>query len=69
MNAPESGGHSGYRNEPAPEEQLEFLDRASWRAWLEQHHDSENSVWLIFHKQSSPSGMKQLSLQKLSKMQ
>ena len=54
MNAPGSGGQSGYRNEPAPEEQLEFLDRAAWREWLEQHHESEGSIWLIFHKQSSP---------------
>jgi len=21
-----------------------------WRKWLEQHHDSESEVWLIFHK-------------------
>jgi uncharacterized protein YdeI (YjbR/CyaY-like superfamily) len=22
-----------------------------WREWLEDHHDSESEVWLIFHKQ------------------
>ena len=22
-----------------------------WRKWLEEHHDSESEVWLIFHKQ------------------
>jgi uncharacterized protein YdeI (YjbR/CyaY-like superfamily) len=24
---------------------------AQWRHWLDQHHDSESEVWLIFHKQ------------------
>ena len=21
-----------------------------WRQWLDEHHDSESEVWLIFHK-------------------
>jgi len=21
-----------------------------WRKWLDEHHDSESEVWLIFHK-------------------
>ncbi len=25
-------------------------DRASWRAWLAAHHDSEQSVWLVYDK-------------------
>ena len=25
-----------------------------WRKWLEQNHVSEDSVWLVFHKKSSP---------------
>ena len=24
---------------------------AQWRQWLDQHHDSESEVWLVFHKQ------------------
>ena len=27
--------------------------RAVWRAWLEQHHTSEASVWVILYKKSS----------------
>lgn len=25
-------------------------DRSAWRAWLEDHHQTENSVWLIYDK-------------------
>lgn len=25
-------------------------DRAAWRAWLVEHHDTERAVWLIFDK-------------------
>lgn len=25
----------------------------AWRQWLEQHHDKQQSVWLIYHKQKS----------------
>lgn len=28
-------------------------NRAEWRAWLEKHHNSENSVWLIYNKVKS----------------
>lgn len=33
-------------------EVVEFYakDRAAWRKWLEQHHENENAVWLIFDK-------------------
>ena len=27
--------------------QVQIDDRDSWRAWLEQHHDSSNGVWLV----------------------
>ena len=26
------------------------VDRASWRQWLADHHDSETGVWLVFDK-------------------
>ena len=42
-----------YKNEPEPEDQLYFPDRASWRAWLEENHETRDSIWLIFHKKSS----------------
>jgi uncharacterized protein YdeI (YjbR/CyaY-like superfamily) len=29
---------------------LLVTDRAAWRAWLEQHGDSESEVWLVFYK-------------------
>jgi uncharacterized protein YdeI (YjbR/CyaY-like superfamily) len=25
--------------------------RQQWRAWLEEHHDSETEIWLVFYKQ------------------
>ena len=43
-----------YKNVPADEDQLYFPDRASWRQWLENNHEERDSVWLIFHKKSSP---------------
>ena len=27
--------------------------QAAWRKWLEKHHQTETSVWLVFHKKSS----------------
>lgn len=29
---------------------FDVQSRQQWRKWLEQHHDSENVVWLIFSK-------------------
>ena len=28
-------------------------DRATWRAWLAEHHRSSAVVWLIYYKQAS----------------
>jgi len=28
-------------------------DGAAWRQWLEQHHDKEDSIWLILYKKDS----------------
>ena len=42
-----------YKNEPPPEDQLFFPDRASWRMWLEENHAERDSIWLIFHKKGS----------------
>ncbi|HMB72618.1 MAG TPA: YdeI/OmpD-associated family protein [Gammaproteobacteria bacterium] len=36
--------HSGMARQFTPK------SRRTWRAWLEQHHDSEAEVWLIFYK-------------------
>lgn len=27
-----------------------FKDRDEWRQWLEEHHDSESEIWLIYYK-------------------
>ena len=27
-----------------------FKDRADWRVWLEEHHNSASEVWLIYYK-------------------
>jgi uncharacterized protein YdeI (YjbR/CyaY-like superfamily) len=29
------------------------LSREEWRAWLQEHHDKEKSVWLIFYKKEA----------------
>jgi uncharacterized protein YdeI (YjbR/CyaY-like superfamily) len=31
-----------------PSEIFKATDRVEWRAWLEQHHETANEVWLIF---------------------
>lgn len=33
--------------------QLEATDRAQWRAWLEAHHATEGSVWLVTYRPGS----------------
>jgi uncharacterized protein YdeI (YjbR/CyaY-like superfamily) len=35
------------------DEIVELDDRADWRAWLEQHHASSSSVWLVTWKKAS----------------
>jgi uncharacterized protein YdeI (YjbR/CyaY-like superfamily) len=32
---------------------VEVPDRASWRQWLAERHEQRDSIWLIFHKQTS----------------
>jgi len=32
------------------QDELIVDDAAAWRAWLEQHHDSEDSVWVVLAK-------------------
>jgi len=34
-------------------ESLTFKTRASWRSWLEKHHDKEQELWLVFYKKGS----------------
>jgi uncharacterized protein YdeI (YjbR/CyaY-like superfamily) len=29
---------------------LDVRTRRQWRKWLEEHHDKETEIWLIFHK-------------------
>src|SRR5207248_3284174 len=29
---------------------LRCLSRRLWRKWLEEHHDTEVEIWLVFHK-------------------
>ena len=32
---------------------VEVPDRASWRRWLAERHEQRDSIWLVFHKQTS----------------
>jgi uncharacterized protein YdeI (YjbR/CyaY-like superfamily) len=38
---------------PGPHEAVYVPDRASWRAWLEAHHETARGVWLIYYKKGS----------------
>ncbi|NNC91243.1 MAG: hypothetical protein HKN80_02000 [Acidimicrobiia bacterium] len=44
----------GYQSVPSESDEFFMPDRASWRAWLAENHDKRSSVWLVFHKKSSP---------------
>lgn len=33
--------------------ELYFVDRAAWRAWLSENHDKEKEVWLLYPKKGS----------------
>jgi len=33
-----------------PLEEVSFIDLAAWRAWLEDNHDSNSGIWMIFSK-------------------
>ncbi len=36
---------------PIPEIlQLHVTTREAWRAWLQEHHDSDREIWLVFDK-------------------
>src|SRR5207244_10390985 len=39
---------------------LDVRSRQRWRKWLEQHHDSESVIWLVFHKRHT--NVKSISL-------
>lgn len=32
---------------------LECASQAEWRDWLQNHHTSENEIWLVFYKKES----------------
>jgi len=36
------------------DKQIYFPDRKTWRAWLQENHDKEKSIWLVHDKVSSP---------------
>jgi uncharacterized protein YdeI (YjbR/CyaY-like superfamily) len=39
-----------------PEKEIETFcpaNRYQWREWLHEHHDSKQSVWVIYHKKNS----------------
>ena len=36
-----------------PPDSIHPLTRAAWRAWLEQHHERTEGVWLISYKQAT----------------
>jgi uncharacterized protein YdeI (YjbR/CyaY-like superfamily) len=29
---------------------LQVTNRSDWRAWLEQNHDKETEIWLVYYK-------------------
>lgn len=33
---------------------LDVRSRHQWRNWLQEHHDSESEIWLLFHKRHTP---------------
>src|SRR6516225_5280720 len=33
-----------------PLKTLDVRTRPDWRQWLQEHHDSESEIWLVFHK-------------------
>ena len=33
------------------EKRVEAETREAWRAWLREHHASDDHVWLVFYKQ------------------
>jgi uncharacterized protein YdeI (YjbR/CyaY-like superfamily) len=35
---------------------LYVKDREEWRKWLEEHHDNEDEVWLVYYKKGSGKG-------------
>lgn len=37
----------------AQREQFEPADRAGWRRWLTEHHDTSPGVWLVLHHKSA----------------
>ena len=36
-----------------PIKTVEVSSRAEWRAWLSEHHDSTQEIWLVVHKQAT----------------
>ncbi len=32
---------------------LYVTDRKAWREWLEEHHETENEIWLLFYRKES----------------
>jgi hypothetical protein len=47
---------------PPITETFECRDRASWRAWLERHHDSKREVWLVADLRESGVGLSYLDV-------
>jgi hypothetical protein len=47
---------------PAITATFECVDRASWRAWLEQHHRTSREVWLIADLRESAEGISYLDV-------
>lgn len=45
-------GRMGYA--PRLEESFLAADRATWRAWLAEHHKRERAIWVIFYKKHVP---------------
>ena len=35
---------------PTVRMELPFAGRDEWRAWLEEHHDTEREVWVVYFK-------------------
>jgi uncharacterized protein YdeI (YjbR/CyaY-like superfamily) len=46
----ESAAAEEMKQGPKEPESLYVRDRAAWRAWLEEHHESSREVWLVYYK-------------------
>ena len=47
----------------AAAELVDWVDRASWRSWLEANHASATGVWLVMHRREARSGLYEMAVE------